>query len=121
MEESLFGIIGVVFGGISAVLVAYLSARTEWRRARAGKEESFEDRVERLSRSLSEAGRVVGQLEQEIKSRQQLVDHLREEQQLLELSRDEVDAVAQTLRGELRREGRKSFWLVSRANKDPHW
>ena len=36
---------------------------------------------------------------------------LSEEQKLLELSREEIDAVAQTLTLELKRESRKALWL----------
>ena len=73
--------------------------------------ETFERRIDRLTRTLRESAQVVSEMESEIERRQGLVERLRREQQLLELSRDEVEAVAQALRGELRREGRKAFWL----------
>ena len=37
--------------------------------------------------------------------------HLREEQKLLELSQDEVDAVAQQIREEMQSQGRKALYL----------
>jgi hypothetical protein len=72
---------------------------------------TFEDRLALLSRSLSRAGSIVSDMEEEIRSREELVQRLRREQKLLELSREEVDAVAQTVSGEVRREGRRNLWL----------
>jgi hypothetical protein len=81
------------------------------RRTRPERGQTLDERLRVLVGSLNQASTSVGEIEREIRSRQELVDRLRREQRLLELNRDEVDAVAQALGGEVKREGRKTFWM----------
>ncbi|AXA83651.1 hypothetical protein DCD74_02165 [Lysobacter oculi] len=76
--------------------------------------ETLENRINKLSGALKESSRLVAQVEDEIQKRQTLVTELQQDadryQKLVSLNREQVDAVAQLLQGELRKEGRKSFW-----------
>lgn len=102
-------ILTALVGAVAAAVGASASMRILLRsRKRA---ESFEERVARLTHSLNEAGRVVGELEREIASRRRLVDELRQEQVRMEFSREEVDAVAQALRAQLRHQGQRTLLL----------
>ncbi len=57
----------------------------------------------------------IAEIEREVKARSALAERLQEDverhRELLKLNRSEVDAVAQTLGVEVRREGRRSFWV----------
>jgi len=58
---------------------------------------------------------LINEVESEISSRQALATKLENDittyKRLSELKKSEVEAVVQALRGELRNEGRRSFWL----------
>ncbi|WP_143763391.1 hypothetical protein [Methanothrix harundinacea] len=75
--------------------------------------ETLSNRIESLTTSLNTAARAISEIEEEINSRQKLVSKLEEDSttysELAKLKKPEVEAVAQTLREELRREGRASF------------
>jgi hypothetical protein len=70
-------------------------------------------RVKRLTDSLAESTKVIAEIEKEVKARSDLVERLEADEkrhrELLALSRAEVEAVAQTLRTEVSREGRRSM------------
>lgn len=74
-----------------------------------------EDRVQRLVAALSESTTVISEIEREVRARGELAKRLQADverhQELLALNREEVEAVAQTLREEVRREGRRGFWV----------
>lgn len=74
----------------------------------------LEGRIADLSGQLDQAARVIGEAEQEIEARRELVQQLADDQaryeELSQLNQAEVEAVAQTLQGELTRAGRRSFW-----------
>jgi len=78
------------------------------------KPETLEVRINKLSNALKESGRLVGEVEDEIAKRQALVVELQRDadryRKLVAINREQVEAVAQLLQGELRKEGRKSFW-----------
>jgi Trm5-related predicted tRNA methylase len=78
------------------------------------KPENLESRIIKLSAALKESSRLVGEVEDEISKRQALVTALQQDadryQKLVSINREQVEAVAQLLQGELRKEGRKSFW-----------
>ena len=78
------------------------------------KPETLEARIRKLSSALAESSRLVGEVESEISKRQALVSELQQDaeryQNLVSINREQVEAVAQLLQGELRKEGRKSFW-----------
>lgn len=68
-------------------------------------DQGLERRVEDLTANLRQAASVVGEIEQEVRARQELLEQLKEDsQQAEELSKlraTEVEAVAQALRGQL--------------------
>jgi hypothetical protein len=69
-------------------------------------------RVQQLKASLSDALDVIREIQEEIKSRTQLVSKLEEDiktaSDLAALKKDEVEAVAQVIRGELKSQERRS-------------
>lgn len=72
-------------------------------------------RVEKLTGALSEATALIAEIEKEVKARKALADQLGQDvergRNLLKLNREEVEAVAQTFRAEVRREGRRSLLM----------
>jgi hypothetical protein len=72
------------------------------------------DQVKRLVKALAESTRVIAEIEREVQARSNLAKRLQADvkrhRELLELNRSEVEAVAQTLRVEVQREGRRGFW-----------
>jgi len=76
--------------------------------------ETLENRISKLSGALKESSRLVAEVEGEIQKRQALVTELQQDadryQRLVSLHQEQVEAVAQLLKGELRKEGRRSFW-----------
>ena len=77
-------------------------------------------RIERLSRALSESTTMIGSIERELHERSRLVQRLRDDcdryDHLAKLKGTEVEAVVQSFRGELRKEGRRSFWQAVALN-----
>lgn len=102
----------LVAGGL-AIGIEYLKLRID-RKIRERKGETAPERIEKLSRALTDATNLIGGIERELKERHRLVEKLREDcdryDQLAKLKATEVEAVVQSLRGELRQEGRRSFW-----------
>lgn len=82
--------------------------------------ESSEERIDRLSKSLKEAANLSSEIENEIIRRNEIVDKLKGDldryQELTKLKETEVEAVVQTMRGELRRESNKSLWQSAGLN-----
>lgn len=74
-----------------------------------------EDRIRRLIEALAEATRVIAAIEREVRARGELAARLqadvRRHEELLALNSDEVEAVAQTFRYEVQRQGRRGFWI----------
>jgi hypothetical protein len=77
-------------------------------------EEGIQERVKRLTKSLEEATSLIANIEAEITARSTLATQLQKDidqyNKLVELKKPEVEAVAQLLRGELKKENRGSFW-----------
>lgn len=82
--------------------------------------QTLENRINKLSAALKESSRLVAEVEEEVSKRQALVSELQADaeryQKLVSINQDQVEAVAQLLQGELRKEGRKSFWVGVLAN-----
>jgi TolA-binding protein len=78
------------------------------------KPETLEKRIAKLVAALKESSKLVAEVEIEISKRQSLVTELQQDaekyKRLVSLNKEQVDAVAQLLQGELRKEGNKSFW-----------
>lgn len=102
----------LIAGGM-AIGIEYLKIRLE-RKVREKRGETTSERIEKLSRALTDATNLIGGIERELKERHRLVEKLREDcdryDQLAKLKASEVEAVVQSLRGELRQEGKRSFW-----------
>jgi t-SNARE complex subunit (syntaxin) len=81
------------------------------------KEQTYtvEDRIRILSHSLTEVTNLISQIESEVKTRSELVEKLKKDAELynklVEINKPEVEAIAQLLRGELKQESKKNFWL----------
>jgi t-SNARE complex subunit (syntaxin) len=103
----------VLAAGGAAIAVEYLMLRIN-RKIREKRGETNSERIEKLSRALTDATNLIGGIERELQERHRLVQKLRDDcdryDQLAKLKASEVDAVVQSLRGELRNEGRRSFW-----------
>jgi hypothetical protein len=81
---------------------------------------TLEQKITVLTGSLNNAARAISDIEQEIQSRQQFADKLRadaeEAKKIATLNKEQVDAVAQTLRGQLQEQERASYWPHLLAN-----
>lgn len=101
--------------GAFAIGLEYLSILLQ-RKIREKRGETNSERIEKLSRALTDATTLIGGIERELKERHHLVEKLRDDcsryDQLAKLKASEVEAVVQSLRGELRQEGRRGFWLA---------
>jgi hypothetical protein len=79
-----------------------------------GRGEPTRGRVHKLIEALSEATRVMDAIRREVEVNQRLVDRLQADvkthEQLLALHSSEVEAVAQVVAGEVRREGRRGLY-----------
>ncbi len=99
--------IGMAASAIAGAIQSFFSRKEE-------KEETLEDRINKLTSALKESSHLVTEVEKEISSRQQLVLELQKDaekyEKLVSINQEQVDAVAQLLQGELRKEGNKSFW-----------
>jgi hypothetical protein len=96
-----------VLGATLSIVYKILS---EYKRKSRKSEETIEERVQTLTRSLHEATRLVGSIETEIKTRSALATQLQKDieqyNQLVQMKKPKVEAVAQLLRGELQKENR---------------
>jgi t-SNARE complex subunit (syntaxin) len=105
---------------ILTVLLAGSLLSIAWqmrRRLAKPKEQIYtvEDRIRILSHSLAEVTNLISQIEAEVRTRSALVEKLKKDaelyNQIVEINKPEVEAVAQLLRGELKQESKKNFWL----------
>lgn len=108
----------LVAGGL-AIAVEYLKLKID-RKIREKRGETTSERIEKLSGALRDATNLIGGIERELKERHRLVEKLRDDcaryDQLAKLKATEVEAVVQSLRGELRQEGKRSFWQSALLN-----
>jgi len=100
-------IVASIGAGISA-LVGFIGDDTEGDR-------TLEARISLLLDNLELASNAISAIEVEIEKRKELVSKLGQQQQaaeaLSQLNREQVEAVAQLLRGEVEAGNRRSFWL----------
>lgn len=82
--------------------------------------EGLEGRVAELVASLQRAARDIGDLEIELGKRRELVEHLKREKSVYErfasMAQEELEAVAETVRGELKEQDRRSFRSTAALN-----
>jgi len=97
-----------LIGAIASIFGEIISEK------RKSKKESVEERINRLTSSLRESSELIGKIESEIQERSALVQKLKSDaetyNEIVKLKESEVEAVAQLLRGELKKEGKRSFW-----------
>jgi predicted PurR-regulated permease PerM len=110
--EWLSGIIGVILSLLAALT---LSGFTVFKTR--GKKEitpSIEDKITTLATNFKNSLTVISEIESEIENRSKIVNKLQDDvkrfEQLKELSKTQVEAIAQTLRGEIAGESKKSLW-----------
>lgn len=104
-----------LLGGLASALVATLRRYLEAPARLDEKEQTFETRVDELVSALRTASRTVTELEAAVRSRQDIVARLQEEQRLLELNAEELQAIKDLVRTEIQRENkrdsRRNFWI----------
>lgn len=103
----------IVAAGVVSVGVQYLFLKLE-RKIKEQRGETTSERIERLSKALKESISLTNEIEEEIQQRHSIVAKLQDDvdrfEQLAKLKESEVEAIAQTLRGELRTENTKSLF-----------
>ena len=102
----------VLAAGAFAVGMEYLKIKVE-RKVKKNRGETTSERIERLSKALKESITLTNEIESEIQQRHSMATKLQADverfEKLATLKGEEVEAVAQTLRGELRAESSKSL------------
>lgn len=114
---ALFSLLGATFSAAVPLAEKFLEeprVRRFLGLAPIEEQESLDERISRLTRALEESTQLISTIESEIAQRQDLVRRLESDvqtyNQLAQLREAEVEAVAQTLRSELDRQGKKEFW-----------
>ena len=106
MISLIFAIAAIISITAQHILSTYL-----WEKQ---KNNTLQERVDRLTSSLGDAMTLLSEFESEIKTRSALVDNLKKDikqyNKISKLNKDEVEAIAYLLRGELQKGSRKSFW-----------
>lgn len=102
----------VIAAGGFAIGVEFLKVKLD-RKLREKHGESQEERINRLTSNLQEATTAISDIEVELKGRHELAKKVKEDyeryKKLANLKEEEVEAVMQSLRGELREEGNRSL------------
>jgi len=95
-----------------AVIGTLFASRTE--RLRKERTPTLEDRIATLLENLKSSSSVVSDIEAEIEKRREIAEKLKDDvqryEQLREINQSQVEAIAQTIRGEMVAESRKSLW-----------
>ena len=106
-------LIAAMVGGITSAVATFWFGRRRRSAQRGTTEESTEQRITRLTTALSESSHVIQEIEAEMQDRTELVEKLKRDaetyERLRHINREEAEAVAQALGGELRKEGRRSL------------
>jgi len=78
------------------------------------KQITLEERINKLTGSLLDASKSIDDIETEIAQRRSIAERLKQDaeqaQKLKDINAEQVAAIAQTLRGELRQESNSSYW-----------
>jgi Flp pilus assembly protein TadB len=105
-----------VAGAVLALITSFLTFILAYQRQkqRNKKAPTLEDKITTLATSLKSSLTVISEIESEIESRSKIVTKLQDDvkryEQLKELNKAQVEAIAQTIRGELAGESKKSLW-----------
>jgi hypothetical protein len=102
------------FIGSLVLIVAMFSYAIEGVTITRSGQQDLPGRIARLSYALLEATKSIGDIEKEIQARQKLANQLRKDaetaQNLIALNEPQVQAIAQSLRGQLEEKERESYW-----------
>jgi hypothetical protein len=113
MDASVISAAITLLVAITGVTVTFLSQQRARKAERA--DVGSGDRIEALIRSLNNANDVIREIEKEIRARQGVAEKLQQDaeqaEKLLELNREELEAVRGLVGSELRSESRRGFWL----------
>lgn len=105
-------IIGISASALIAAIIALISYLVQKKRSK--KSPSIEDKITSLNNNLKDSLSVISEIESEIKNRSEIVNKLKEDdrryEEIKELNQSQVEAIAQTIKGELASESRKSLW-----------
>ena len=105
-----------VLGALLALLASASAGWIGWQSERRRKEKAptLEDRIGILTESLKSSSSVISEIEVEIEKRRDIAERLKNDvqryEQLKEITQSQVEAIAQTIRGEVLVESRKSIW-----------
>jgi len=106
-------ILGIALGAAVAVSAGFTIVRLLLGRGEEEKEPTLQDRISNLTKNLESSAAVITEIEAEISKRkslaQQLETDIERDKKLKEISKDQVEAIAQTLRIPLVKESRKSL------------
>ena len=102
----------LLVAGFAAIAMEFLKLKLS-RKIREKFGETTSERIDRLSKALKESISLTNEIENEIRERHSIVTKLQGDvdryESLAKLKESEVEAIAQTLRGELQSEGSKSL------------
>jgi len=119
MDPLIIALVSALGATASGVVSLLQQRRRERGEAKDG-EAAAGDRIETLIRSLNSANDVIREIEGEIRTRQELAEKLQADaeqaERLLELNREQLEAVRGLVGSELRRESKRSFWLGALVN-----
>jgi hypothetical protein len=92
---------------------SYFGQRKSQSEREKTEEEIIKEKVDTLTSSLNRSADLISEVTEHINQRHELVEKLKKDhekyQNLVNLKEEEVQAVAQILRGELKQEGKSSF------------
>ncbi len=104
--------VAIGLGGAVSGIIALLSYRKQEKLRREAP--TLEDRIATLIEQLKMSSSAISEIEAEIERRREIAERLKGDvqryEQLRELSQSQVEAIAQTIRGEIAVESRKSIW-----------
>jgi septal ring factor EnvC (AmiA/AmiB activator) len=72
---------------------------------------TFDDRVADASKALRDAAATVAELEDEIQARQTAVARLEQQRKVLEVDREQVEAIAGLLNENVRADSNRAMWI----------
>lgn len=114
VEYPVWGAVCVVVGSIG-LMAALLLLNEVWRRRRFANPKDRRSRIDRLSRSLRDALRIIDDIKREVEEGSALLEQLEEDaavkRQLARLSSDDARAVLVQMRETVRTESTRSTWV----------
>lgn len=115
MEISFSSLLGISISSAAVVVTIIMLITSAIERKKKEGAPTLEDKIQTLTESLGSSLSVISEIESEIESRSRIADKLKTDvaryEQLREINKSQVDAIAQTIRGEITGESRKSLWI----------